>query len=55
MADDEPLATGDIAALYNRVAAQYGRVGPPVFGYFGRRLVELAGICIVATKSTTVG
>lgn len=39
----EPI-TGEIAALYNRVAAEYGRVGPPVFAHFGRRLVELASI-----------
>lgn len=34
----------NIAALYNRVASTYDRMGPPIFSHFGRRIVELAGI-----------
>jgi O-methyltransferase / aklanonic acid methyltransferase len=32
----------DIGRFYNRVADQFDQVGPPSFGIFGRRLVELA-------------
>lgn len=34
----------NIAGLYNRVAAAYGRVGPDPFAYAGRGLVERIGI-----------
>lgn len=44
MADDVESVTNSVSALYNRVAAEYGQIGPPVFDHFGRRLVELAGI-----------
>src|SRR5215204_624815 len=33
-----------VAALYSRVAANYGQDGPPFFAHAGRRLVELAGV-----------
>jgi ubiquinone/menaquinone biosynthesis C-methylase UbiE len=33
-----------VAALYSRVAANYGQDGPPYFTHAGRRLVELAGV-----------
>ena len=33
-----------IAGLYNRAAATYDHVGPPVFSQFGRQVVELLGI-----------
>ena len=35
---------GDIGALYDRVASHYGHVGPAVFSYFGRRLVDATGV-----------
>lgn len=34
----------EIADLYNRVAADYGQIGPSPFAEAGRRLVELAGV-----------
>ena len=33
-----------IAGLYHRVAALYGHVGPSIFAYAGRQLVELLGM-----------
>jgi ubiquinone/menaquinone biosynthesis C-methylase UbiE len=33
-----------IVNLYDRVAPQYGQVGPPIFARLGRRLAELAGV-----------
>lgn len=33
-----------IAAFYDRVAPDYDQVGPAVFTYFGRRMVELADV-----------
>jgi ubiquinone/menaquinone biosynthesis C-methylase UbiE len=33
-----------VAALYSRVAANYGHDGSPFFAHAGRRLVELAGV-----------
>ena len=36
----------NIAGLYNRVAAIYGRVGPDPFAYAGRGLVERIGISV---------
>jgi ubiquinone/menaquinone biosynthesis C-methylase UbiE len=40
------ISTGKqrVAALYSRVAANYGQDGPPFFAHAGRRLVELAGV-----------
>lgn len=35
---------GEVAALYNRAAPHYGRVGPAIFPHFGQRLVELTGV-----------
>lgn len=40
--EEEPKA--NIAGLYNRVAALYGKVGPDIFSSIGRRLVEHMGI-----------
>jgi O-methyltransferase / aklanonic acid methyltransferase len=34
----------DIARLYDRVASQYGKVGPAVFSRLGHRLVEVTGV-----------
>jgi ubiquinone/menaquinone biosynthesis C-methylase UbiE len=39
-----PESAHDVAALYTRAAADYGRVGAPLFGHAGRRLVELANV-----------
>jgi len=33
-----------VAALYSRAAADYARVGAPLFGHAGQRLVELAEV-----------
>lgn len=33
-----------IADLYNRVATDYGQIGPRFFEHFGRRLVQLTGV-----------
>jgi SAM-dependent methyltransferase len=33
-----------VAALYTRVAADYGEGGPPFFAHAGRRLIDLAGV-----------
>ncbi len=33
-----------VAALFDRAAPTYDRVGPRFFGYFGQRLVELAAV-----------
>jgi ubiquinone/menaquinone biosynthesis C-methylase UbiE len=41
---DRERTESEIISLYSRVAPIYGRVGPPVFSYFGRRLVELTEI-----------
>jgi len=43
---DSKRTESEIISLYSRVAPIYGhgRVGPPVFSHFGRRLVELAEI-----------
>jgi O-methyltransferase/aklanonic acid methyltransferase len=41
---DENALKTNIAGLYNRVAASYGRVGPEKYAYAGRRLVEHMGI-----------
>jgi len=33
-----------IADLYNRVATDYGQIGPRLFEHFGQRLVQLTGV-----------
>ena len=33
-----------IADLYNRVATDYGQIGPRFFAHFGQRLVQLTGV-----------
>ncbi len=43
-ANDNGTLKSNIAALYSRVAPQYGQVGPTRFAYVGRRLVEQLGI-----------
>ncbi len=42
--NEESGLKANIAALYNRVAPIYGRVGPDPFAYAGRGLVERIGI-----------
>ena len=44
MQDDTKSLKERIASLYNRAAPIYGAIGPAIFDYFGRRLVEILDI-----------
>lgn len=44
MQEDTKSLKERIASLYNRTAPIYGAIGPAVFDYFGRRLVEVLDI-----------
>lgn len=48
MEPSDALQKRDVAQLYTRVAPTYGRVGPDIFGYFGRRLVARTGVAAAA-------
>ncbi len=45
MYDDERVYKEYVSQTFNRTAPSYDRVGPRFFSYFGKRLVELAGVC----------
>ena len=45
MSDLERIYKEHIAQVFDRTAPTYDHVGPRLFSYFGRRLVELAGVC----------
>ncbi len=43
--NNEPTPQQDgIAGVFNRAASTYDQVGPQIYGYFGQRLVDLAGV-----------
>lgn len=44
MCSDELVYKEYISQTFNRTALSYDRVGPRLFSYFGKRLVELAGV-----------
>ena len=46
MADSIPILNtkNQVADLYNRVAADYGQIGPKILDHFGQRLIQLTGI-----------
>lgn len=44
MAENPQARKAEIAGLYNRVAANYGRVGPDIFSTIGQNLVKLIHI-----------
>lgn len=44
MSEDYNQQKAQIAGLFSQVSPAFDQIGPPVFGHFGRRLVELADI-----------
>ena len=44
MANSALMTKRQIADLYNRVATNYGQIGPRLFEHFGQRLVQLTGV-----------
>lgn len=44
MLDDEQVYKEYISQTFNRAAPNYDHVGPRLFSYFGKRLVDLAGV-----------